>query len=123
MTQDSISARAQRARRRLSALIDEVCPAGLGHWFEAWEMTHPSMEKADAAIRAWANFPENERNKENMTRLVGKAVGAWQRAAAAWVREGSPQDFGTPEHRESVQRNMRKRQKAKRYTPKKRASS
>lgn len=101
-------------------VVNESVPdPKIGRWFKAWEMTTPAMEACDAAIRAWANFPESKQNERLVRQHLGRVSAAWRRAVVHWRAEGSPEDYGTHEHRAKIKKAKAKRAKAKRYGKKK----
>jgi len=74
--------------RCLNQEVERLCPRGVGHWPEAWEMVDPAAAAFWEALSAWEGDP-SEVSKKRVRRAYDEVLNAWRQAVAAWEREGA----------------------------------
>ena len=94
------SEKARIVCRRVSALIHEAVPAGLGHWGPAWTFVADPSDVFMDALAEW-EAEESPSTRSGLQGAIADLLKAWKAVARRWKEMGSP-PLPEPEQRAAV---------------------
>ena len=72
----------------LTREIEEIAPAGIGHWDPAWEMVAEADAEFMAALFAWEANPTDD-GQERVRTAFNAVLEAWREASRQFEGQGA----------------------------------
>lgn len=94
MTREERLEHTRRICRRVTAVINEISPKGLGHWDTAWRMVDAPSGAFLDALDAWVKKDSTE-TREEVKLAARRLLMAWEDAASLSTRSESSKALET----------------------------